>query len=409
MGSPQHSFEDLASMHSHRLSSVLGMLAVHMLSKKTLEFREHDLREVCGDRQDLAKAWNNVEPVVRNGHFSLVTFSHEVERGHLVKKYRFAHKVIQHYMASCHIVASWGQAEPPIKEVEEALMKITWHPTVPFLAEQLRGPISLRLKAVSEFTAPAVTMFVARSAMVTSISFDGAGIGQSRVAVMELSKALRSNRTLKQLHLSDNGLGSNGVEVFCAALSSHPVLEELLLSENHIGNQGSLHVARLVRVNHSITALGLAGNSIGNEGALAIATAMQKNTCIKTLDLENNNIGADPDMLATISDVLTSAETPRKIDSRFNRKGCPEKFVVIGCEKKEIVSTNNLGGKFKSRNKSNAASSASSQGTDPSATFRRERRASTSVAGARSFSAMEKKEVMDEATEKMHGLFDALV
>merc|ERR1740123_2178551 len=109
-------------------------------------------------------------------------------------------------------------------------------------------------------------------------------------------------------------------------------------------------------------------------------------------------------MMATLSDVLTSAETPRKIDSRFNRVGCPEKFVAIGCEKKEIVSTNSLGGKFKSRNKSNAASS--SQGTDPSAPpGRRARRASTSSAGA----AMGKKEVMDETTEKMHGLFDALV
>jgi len=261
--------------------------------------------------------------------------------------------------------------------------------------------------------APVFANFVARSAAVTSITCAGTGIGQSRVAVTELSKACRVNRSLKHLDLSNNGLGSSGAELFCEALAAHPVLEELLLSENHIGNQGSLHVAQLVSTNHSITALGLAFNSIGNEGALAIATGMVQNRFIKTLDLQKNNIGADDNMVAAISDMLSSAETPRTVDSRFNRQDCPGKFVVTGAEKKEIVSATNLSNKFKSRgNRSHAASAGSEKDANSPApdvvAQRRGRRASTFLPRQGILSELDKDDRMAEEQENVRAMLESL-
>merc|ERR1712113_208389 len=113
------------------------------------------------------------------------------------------------------------------------------------LAEQLTDPITLRINDMSARLGGLLSSFLSKSSSVSYLNCAGAGIGQCRTALLELSKVCKSDRALRHLDLTNNGLGSDGARCFCEALANHFVLEYLVLAENHIGSHGALRVAEM--------------------------------------------------------------------------------------------------------------------------------------------------------------------
>ena len=69
---------------------------------------------------------------------------------------------------------------------------------------------------------------------------------------------------IRKLDLSDNQIGSQGIQKLCECAKHSTTLEDLNLSSNQIGNNGILFVALFLKESKSIKKLDISGNRISN-------------------------------------------------------------------------------------------------------------------------------------------------
>mmetsp|Transcript_44549 Transcript_44549/g.132993 ORF Transcript_44549/g.132993 Transcript_44549/m.132993 type:complete len:385 (-) Transcript_44549:95-1249(-) len=93
--------------------------------------------------------------------------------------------------------------------------------------------------------------------------------------------------------MSSIGLGDRGAQAIAQTFSrrSNPTIGELCLGNNGIGDTGALAIADVLRSGSMIRRLSLRDNKIGDAGAEAIAEALATNAALEELDIWGNALG----------------------------------------------------------------------------------------------------------------------
>ena len=96
---------------------------------------------------------------------------------------------------------------------------------------------------------------------------------------------------IKYLDLSDNQIGSEGVQKLCECCKQSETLEELNLSSNQIGDNGILFVSLFLKASKSIKKLDISGNRIKN--FKDIIEALNVTKTLRELNISANPINED--------------------------------------------------------------------------------------------------------------------
>ena len=120
------------------------------------------------------------------------------------------------------------------------------------------------------------------------VDFSSANLGQSAAEVVVLALADRDGKTafcrpgfLREVFISDNGLGDDGAAAIAKAIAvdqgpDTPARASTIilgLERNAIGDAGAVSLATALSVKHRVSDLRVDGNPIGGIGAIAIARA----------------------------------------------------------------------------------------------------------------------------------------
>ena len=117
------------------------------------------------------------------------------------------------------------------------------------------------------------------------------GLGNNKIpqkACDELALAIKSNKHLKKLGLSDNNLHSSG-NIILNSLTTITTLNVLVFDNNQISQEADEALASVIMHNIGLAELYLNGNNL-RAGTLKVAKALQHITTLRILDLGNNNI-----------------------------------------------------------------------------------------------------------------------
>eukprot|EP01038_Epipyxis_sp_PR26KG_P007162 gene7162-9765_t len=106
-------------------------------------------------------------------------------------------------------------------------------------------------------------------------------------------KGLINNNNLEILNISDNWIGDSGAESIGVMLRSNGILKHLDIQENHITSDGLSSIAKGLAKNKSLVFLGLQWNDINNEGAAKLGEALMINSTLKSVCILGNHIDAD--------------------------------------------------------------------------------------------------------------------
>ncbi|KAJ3119727.1 hypothetical protein HK101_007135, partial [Irineochytrium annulatum] len=120
----------------------------------------------------------------------------------------------------------------------------------------------------------------------------GLSSSSSSPSAVHISQVLRQSRTLEQLVLDHNQLGSDGAATVFAGLMDNPgsVLKKFSLRYCDIGVHAAQSIAATLSTNSALAELDLNGNHIGDEGLIPIARSLISNLSLKTLTLAANQI-----------------------------------------------------------------------------------------------------------------------
>ena len=122
--------------------------------------------------------------------------------------------------------------------------------------------------------------------------------------VQLLSDAVRQNRTLEGLYITDYNLGTHGAKVFAEALSggNNGTVRLLCLGANRILDGGAIHLANMLVENRTLTHLYLSKNDVGDQGFQRLMEVLStSNSTLQSLSLEWNQFGNDESLQLAIS------------------------------------------------------------------------------------------------------------
>ncbi|XP_061599336.1 protein phosphatase 1 regulatory subunit 37 [Cololabis saira] len=136
---------------------------------------------------------------------------------------------------------------------------------------------------------------------------------------LQLGDLLRFNSTLETLQLRDNLLEDDGLEELCDGLlrQKEEGLKILLLNNNHITERGMEPLARVLPVLKVLQVLDLGQNLLGNEGVLVIRQPLMVNSSLLQLGLKRTNISCEG--AVALAEVLAETRTLQVLDLRQNR------------------------------------------------------------------------------------------
>jgi Ran GTPase-activating protein (RanGAP) involved in mRNA processing and transport len=141
-------------------------------------------------------------------------------------------------------------------------------------------------------------------AIGTSSTINDAGI-------KKIAKALKENKTIKDIELCGVGISNKGLKYITEALKGSKTIEEINLSENEIDAEGAKYIAEILRETETLQRLNINENSIKSEGVSYITKALKSNKTLKKLSLVSNNIDAEG--AEYIAELLRKSETLEKL------------------------------------------------------------------------------------------------
>lgn len=109
--------------------------------------------------------------------------------------------------------------------------------------------------------------------------------------VEKIADSLRDNRTLESLSLVDNLAKDKGAQALARMIEHNKKVKHLNLTNNDIREAGAEHLASCIQSNRTIETLILTKNKIGLDGLEAIAAALETNESLKSVDVSMNGIG----------------------------------------------------------------------------------------------------------------------
>ncbi|XP_067016921.1 protein NLRC3-like [Acropora muricata] len=135
-------------------------------------------------------------------------------------------------------------------------------------------------------------------------------------------KALAFNSTVKnlELHLCEQTLSPEDINLLTEVLTVNKSLYSLDLSNGHIGDEGANSLAQALRVNTSLFSLKMPFiQSIGAEGADSLAQALEVNTSLSCLNLNSDSIRAEG--ANSLAQALRVNASLSSLDLNFNSIG----------------------------------------------------------------------------------------
>jgi Ran GTPase-activating protein (RanGAP) involved in mRNA processing and transport len=147
---------------------------------------------------------------------------------------------------------------------------------------------------VNEDSAKILKDLLRRNKSLTVLWLQKNPFGRSPSAVRCIAQGLRENKSLRSIDLSHCRLGDQGVSVLANGLgSSNKTLKDLFVSDNQITANGLAVLLDLVGSNLPISKLDLAGNPLGTEGANVLANKLGRNMIphLKKVWIERCGVG----------------------------------------------------------------------------------------------------------------------
>lgn len=142
------------------------------------------------------------------------------------------------------------------------------------------------------------------------------------VDITSLASALKTNKTLHRLNLSDQLVDNKGAKMIAEALKVNTALVHLSLSENRIGSSGACDLAKALETNKTLNYLELLKNNIGDAGANALAKTLITNISLQWLNLYYNSVSET--ILNTIDALcLRNRENPVSCANAQRKAGQP--------------------------------------------------------------------------------------
>ncbi|XP_041827098.1 protein phosphatase 1 regulatory subunit 37 [Melanotaenia boesemani] len=135
---------------------------------------------------------------------------------------------------------------------------------------------------------------------------------------LHLGDLLRHNSTLHTLQLSNNIVGDAGLEELCDGLSKQTEgLKVLLLRNNQITERGMEHLAKALPVLKVLQVLDLGENLLGNEGIQVIREPLMVNSSVLQLGLTRISITCEG--AVALAEILAESRHLQKLDLRQNQ------------------------------------------------------------------------------------------
>jgi hypothetical protein len=164
-------------------------------------------------------------------------------------------------------------------------------------------------------------------------SLDVVNYGFGLQGLTALCDALcESNRTLKRLYLSGNGIGVEGARVLSRLLKQNTSLESLFVSVNAFGDEGAIILADALKQNKSLKEISLGSSGIGTDGAKALCEVIALHPTLEVLDLNRaasqNALGAAPNDFSQAAEFFVEMLKQNKMLRRF--QACGTKIPIEG-------------------------------------------------------------------------------
>ncbi|KAG8013704.1 Protein phosphatase 1 regulatory subunit 37 [Nibea albiflora] len=134
---------------------------------------------------------------------------------------------------------------------------------------------------------------------------------------LQLGDLLRYNSTLLTLELSNNSVADAGLEELCDGLRLQTAgLRVLLLRNNQITAAGMVHLAKALPVLKVLQVLDLGENLLGNEGIQAIREPLMVNSSVLQLGLAQADITCEG--AVALAEFLAESRQIQQLDLRQN-------------------------------------------------------------------------------------------
>ena len=108
---------------------------------------------------------------------------------------------------------------------------------------------------------------------------------------IELSKVLKVNTTIRNIHLAYNQIEDEGIIALANGLKINSTVLGLQLNNNHIGDKGATALGQMLNGHKSLYWINISHNQVGDIGLLALASGLKTNSILSQLDLSYNQIG----------------------------------------------------------------------------------------------------------------------
>ena len=124
-------------------------------------------------------------------------------------------------------------------------------------------------------------------------------------AVVLIANAINETDNLRTLSMEWNSCGvfPDGIRALSNAISRHKSLNNLDLRNNRIGSDGAVSIASALRTNTSLLRVDLRWNGMGTSGSRALASALDDNKTLLNLEISGN--GATEESLSKIHNALS--------------------------------------------------------------------------------------------------------
>ena len=119
-----------------------------------------------------------------------------------------------------------------------------------------------------------------------------------------IANAISETDTLRTLSMEWNSCGvfPDGMRALANSIAHHKSLNNLDLRNNRIGSDGAVSLASALRTNKSLLRLDLRWNGMGTSGSRALAAALDENHTLLNLEISGN--GATEESVSKIQNAL---------------------------------------------------------------------------------------------------------
>ena len=126
---------------------------------------------------------------------------------------------------------------------------------------------------------------------IRELHLSDTGIGFEDCKV--LGELLASSGYIKVLDISDNNLSPDSIQLNVDGLSHNTSLEKLDMRRCSIQGEGAVCLANAMERNSTLREFNIDNNPIGSEGAVAFASMLKKNQCLRKLWLNHSSVGVE--------------------------------------------------------------------------------------------------------------------